>query len=63
MKLKCEHILCIYIYIFVMYALLLLKARIGMAKTAFNRWKELFVRGISRKVEKKIIETVICSIL
>jgi len=36
-----------------------IKARIGMAKTAFNRRRELLTRGISRKVKKKIIKTEI----
>ena len=36
-----------------------IKARIGMAKTAFNRRRELLTRSISRKVKKKIIKTVI----
>jgi len=39
-----------------------IKARIGMAKTAFNRRRELLTRGISRKVKKKIIKTVIWSV-
>ena len=32
-----------------------MKARIGMAKTAFNRRREMLTRNISRKVKKKII--------
>ena len=39
-----------------------IKARIGMAKTDFNRQRELLTRGISRKVKKKIIKTVIWSV-
>ena len=40
-----------------------IKARIAMAKTAFNRRKELLTRGIRRKVKKKIIKTVVWSVL
>ena len=34
-----------------------------MAKTAFNRRKELLTRGISREVKKRIIKTVVWSAL
>ena len=32
-----------------------IKARIGMAKTVLNRWRELLTRGISQKVKKKTL--------
>ena len=40
-----------------------IRARIAMAKTAFNRRKELLTRSMKRKVKKKIIKTVVWSVL
>ena len=40
-----------------------IRARTAMAKTAFNRRKEFLTRGISRKVKKMIIKTVVWSVL
>ena len=40
-----------------------IKARIVMVKTAFNRRKELPTRGIRREVKKRIIKTVVWSVL
>ena len=40
-----------------------IRARIAMAKTAFNRRKELLTRGIKQKVKKKIIKAVFWSVL
>ena len=40
-----------------------IRAKIAMAKTAFNRRKELLTRGISWKVKKKIIKIVVWSAL
>jgi hypothetical protein len=38
-----------------------IRSRIGMAKTAFNKRKELLTKKMSRHVKKKIIKTVIWS--
>ena len=40
-----------------------IRARIAMAKTAFNRRKELLTRGMKRKVKKKVIKTIVWSVL
>ena len=40
-----------------------IRARIAMAKTAFNRQKELLTRGIKQKVKKKTIKAVVWSVL
>ena len=40
-----------------------IRAGIVIAKTAFNRRKELLTRGIRRKVKKNIIKTVVGSVL
>ena len=40
-----------------------IRARIAMAKAAFNRRKELLTRSMKQKVKKKIIKTVIWSVL
>ena len=40
-----------------------IKARIAMAKTAFNRQKELLTKDIRREVKKRIIKTVFWSVL
>ena len=40
-----------------------IRARIAIVTTAFNRLKELLTRGIRRKVKKKIIKTIVWSVL
>ena len=40
-----------------------ISARIAMAKTVFNRRKELLIRDIRQTVKKKIIKTVVWSVL
>jgi hypothetical protein len=39
-----------------------IRTRIGMAKDAFNKRKELLTRGMSKEVKKKIVKTVIWSV-
>ena len=39
-----------------------IKARIGMAKGAFSKRKELLTKGLSRTVKKKIVKAVVWSV-